>query len=431
MLPCCFACPDMSVLLQVTPSSVLATWEAPLDDGGGEVKAYQLRWRQTLPVEDASDDWTEGAERDQCCFEDIQSETVSQLPLDASFEFSVRARNDKGWSGWLEPPVDWVTELPTGKPEEPTVASFSAEWVDFSWNHPSPVEGIVFVDYYVLLSHWDAEAEEWGAWELEVVVSSSVTRHRVYGLSPGANVRLAVAATNTTAGDSGRRRLDDVDLTSLGPISGEVVVTTANDPNLQTVQGDIGAVTSLGTYEPGSSASWLIRGNDEATRISLHITKFELECDHDSLTIHAVNDTGWFEVWSGGCVRPEPFDINVIDVFRVGLTLTSDDNVEVSDSPRLPRCFCQVNLRVLTHAACSARVVALRCHTPVIQIHSAWNCPQSPTMRPAHPLRASACVRVRCAAAARRRGIAPASAAAPGRTAPRKRCALATRCATG
>lgn len=295
------------------------TWDPPQDDGGIAVTGYWVRY---LPVSEPSPTWvTLGSMLSASTFD----HTVSGLANDVTYWFEVAAHNVEGQGVWSSEAV-LRTTTPDGRVEDAQVAMLASSWVDLVWAAPRAVSGVTFTGYRV----W---ANATGAWRDVVALPLNTSSYRVANLTADSEYWFAVAATNTTArrlaavdGDTRRgRRLSTNGAT---PTANSVLVQarTASEAGAVFASGASGVVTS-GAYPPNTTSAWVISGTADAVWLRLRFTSFDVECDHDAVSVHEVIAGVQRLVWQGGCPREQTFDVTV-SAPRVRVELTSDLTVE-------------------------------------------------------------------------------------------------------
>ena len=294
-----------------TQFSVRVTWSAPVDDGGAALTGYVVRY---IAVSDAGASWQETPTLDAASLTTV----VDALSPLTTYWFQVAAVNSQGQGAWSGEGV-FTTEIPTGEPEKPAVSTFSSRHAVFSWQPPAPIDGIVFTAYSVYL-----DADDGQGWILVATVPATTTTYTITGLLPRRTYKFGVASHNTTATArrladrqampapvDGSRRLAD----NTGPISQPVVVTTNDDDNELTYQGSSGTLQSDDLapgsyYAANANRTWRIVGSSGTNRLDLTFTSFDVECDHDFVSV--VSDDGSrTALWTGGCYRPGPFTVSV------------------------------------------------------------------------------------------------------------------------
>ncbi|NXM00715.1 TITIN protein, partial [Tyrannus savana] len=171
---------------EIKADSVVLSWEAPEDDGGGEITGYSIEKRETSQM-----NW-----KLVCSSAARTTFKVPNLVKDTEYQFRVRAENRYG----VSPPLvsaDVVAKhqfRPPGAPGKPVVYNVTADGMTISWDAPAYDGGSEITGYHVEKKERNSIFMRW------VKVSSkrpiTENRYRVTGLIEGNEYEFHVMAEN-------------------------------------------------------------------------------------------------------------------------------------------------------------------------------------------------------------------------------------------
>uniref|UniRef100_A0A8C4KRR6 TITIN protein n=1 Tax=Dromaius novaehollandiae TaxID=8790 RepID=A0A8C4KRR6_DRONO len=169
---------------EIKADSVVLSWEAPEDDGGGEITGYSIEKRETSQI-----NW-----KLVCSSAARTTFKVPNLVKDTEYQFRVRAENRYG----VSPPLvsaDVVAKhqfRPPGAPGKPVVYNVTADGMTISWDAPAYDGGSEIIGYHV-------EKKERNSilWQKVNVASISSREYRITGLLEGLDYQFQVYAENT------------------------------------------------------------------------------------------------------------------------------------------------------------------------------------------------------------------------------------------
>uniref|UniRef100_A0A8C6ZZ25 Titin n=1 Tax=Nothoprocta perdicaria TaxID=30464 RepID=A0A8C6ZZ25_NOTPE len=169
---------------EIKADSVVLSWEAPEDDGGGEITGYSIEKRETSQL-----NW-----KLVCSSAARTTFKVPNLVKDTEYQFRVRAENRYG----VSPPLvsaDVVAKhqfRPPGAPGKPVVYNVTADGMTISWDAPAYDGGSEILGYHV-------EKKERNSilWQKVNVALISSREYRITGLLEGLEYQFQVYAENT------------------------------------------------------------------------------------------------------------------------------------------------------------------------------------------------------------------------------------------
>lgn len=169
---------------EIKADSVVLSWEAPEDDGGGEITGYSIEKRETSQM-----NW-----KLVCSSAARTTFKVPNLVKDTEYQFRVRAENRYG----VSPPLvsaDVVAKhqfRPPGAPGKPVVYNVTADGMTIAWDAPVYDGGSEIIGYHV-------EKKERNSilWQKVNVALISNREYRITGLLEGLDYQFQVYAENT------------------------------------------------------------------------------------------------------------------------------------------------------------------------------------------------------------------------------------------
>jgi hypothetical protein len=338
--------PPRAVLLQArSASSVTVTWIAPLSFGGYPFSHYQIAIHvghssgyDTYPESDIG--WVVITTLD-----DLVG-IATDLQADTKYSVRVRAVSTHLNGHWSDP-YDVKTQRTGTVVDAPTAGCITSTSAEISWTLPSINTSIIEVPGFKV-QVWRAATASSARVLLETNDVTSVTTLEMTGLESSTQYEFAVGTVVKDIATSV--------VTQPSIFSSLLITSTTANAQVSTCHGATGSFDSANAagvgYAASETRSWTIMpiGASATSYTVITFTRFNLECDHDSVTIYGLNDAGDINstIWSGGCSRPG------ISTFRIGaafcdfascsadsvkshirgvkVVLTSDGHVQEGDS---------------------------------------------------------------------------------------------------
>jgi hypothetical protein len=338
--------PPQAVLLSMrSASSVTVTWIAPLSFGGYPFSHYQIAIHvghssgyDTYPGSDLG--WVISTTPN------LLVGTATDLLTDTEYSVRVRAASTQLNGFWSEP-YDVRTQRTGTVVDAPTAGCITSTTVDIAWALPSINTSIIEVPGFKV-QVWRAATTSSARVLLETNDVVNATQFEMTGLDASTQYEFAVGTVVKDIATSV--------VTQPTIFSSPLTTSTTANAQVSTCHGATGSFDSANAagvgYAASETRSWTIMptGASAASYTVITFTRFNLECDHDSVTIYGLNEAGDINstIWSGGCSRPG------ISTFRIGaafcdfvscsadsvkshirgvkVVLTSDGHVQEGDS---------------------------------------------------------------------------------------------------
>ena len=183
--------PSIQVL---TPgaNSLTVEWNAPSDDGGSTITAYDLRHVGTSADETVAANWT--VVQDAWTGSGALSYELTGLEADTQYDVQVRAVNSTGDGAWSPTFAGTTTAAVTlpGTPTGLTATTNGQTQIDLSWTAPSDDGGSAITGYRIEVS---ADGSSWS--DLVGDTRSTTTTYGHTGLTPGTMRHYRVSAINS------------------------------------------------------------------------------------------------------------------------------------------------------------------------------------------------------------------------------------------
>lgn len=169
---------------EIKADSMILSWAAPEDDGGGEITGYSVEKRETSQT-----NW-----KMVCSSVARTTFKVPNLVKDTEYQFRIRAENRYG----VSPPLSSVEVIakhqfkPPGSPGKPVVYNVTADGMTISWDAPIYDGGAEITGYHV-------EKKERNSilWQKVNLSSISGREYRITGLMDGLDYQFRVYAENS------------------------------------------------------------------------------------------------------------------------------------------------------------------------------------------------------------------------------------------
>ncbi|TMW60828.1 hypothetical protein Poli38472_000870 [Pythium oligandrum] len=256
--------PGKVQVVSVSHDTIECSWKAPLDDGGLPIIDY------TLTIADVS----LGGSQTQVTTS--TSLVFSSLAPSTEYFITVVARTQYPESSKPSAPQRLTTAQAANAPANPIVTCVAADTVDLVW-----------------------------------YAYPGATQYRLYQNGNAVYTGSALGFTDT------QDIYENLDYTYTlevevsgnwnSVLSSQVVAHTLTvDPDVQSsiCRSAFGTIHAL-NYQPNTVKTWLISPTRQFVRLTLTITTFDLECDHDLLYLEDPADQG--TLWVGGCLRNGKF----------------------------------------------------------------------------------------------------------------------------
>lgn len=169
---------------EIKADSMVLSWGAPEDDGGGEISGYSVEKRETSQT-----NW-----KMVCSSVARTTFKVPNLVKDTEYQFRVRAENRYG----VSPPLSSIEVVakhqfkPPGSPGKPVVYNITADGMTISWDAPVYDGGAEITGYHV-------EKKERNSILWQKVNTSPISNreYRITGLMEGLDYQFRVYAENS------------------------------------------------------------------------------------------------------------------------------------------------------------------------------------------------------------------------------------------
>ncbi|KAF0691054.1 Aste57867_17666 [Aphanomyces stellatus] len=277
--------PQSLTLVSLAASGTAATlrWTTPLDTGGLGVASYTCT---ATKVSDQSTSTTSFT---------TTTGTVSPLTANTAYTVTCVAVNAAQVSSVASTSVTFTTPTGTGAPIAPVAACVGSTLLSVVW--PPIAEAVTYTLYRNNVAIYTGQTPAF--------TDESLTAATAYNY----------AVTYTTASQVESTR-----------VSATLATDSTTTPTCTT---DMGYITQ-GQYTNSFSKSWIIAPSTSAyTGILVTFTRFEIECDHDSVKIEQFPFNGQSVLWSGGCTRDRTFTLySMAANTPLKITLTSDASVQ-------------------------------------------------------------------------------------------------------
>ena len=250
---------------------------------------------------------------------DVDSARVDLLEHYHTYSITVTSRNIEGASEHSAALV-YTHEPSTGQPPA-SVEKVKGRSVLLKWGLPLPAENVVYTGFELSMQ----ELSTGLAPELIATLPITQLNYTVSGLKLKTSYRFFIVALNTTLG--GVRRLEDTTHGGRRLAGGGQTVLDVETPPSENTEVALDATgESVLSYAANDLVELRWRPAAGVNRIDIQFDQFNVECDHDNVTLYNAG----VEVWSGGCQRAGPFNFSleaVADPMEADLVLRSDSNV--------------------------------------------------------------------------------------------------------
>lgn len=264
-------------------------------------------------------DTTDATTREVTVGGDVESAQIDMLQHHHAYAITVTSHNNKGVSGHSEPLV--YTHVPsTGRPPA-SVEKVKGRSVLLKWGLPLPAEGVTYTGFELSMQDRSAGSDP----ELIATLPITQLKYVVTGLKLKTSYRFFIVALNTTL--DGARRLDKVAHGGRRLAGGGQTVLDVDTPPSENTEVALDATgESVLSYAANDLVELRWRPASGVNRIDIQFDVFDVECDHDNVTLYNAG----VEVWRGGCHRTGPFNFSlqaVADPMEADLVLQSDSSV--------------------------------------------------------------------------------------------------------